>query len=335
MLRQLRGHDRLGLLRRLQLAGLLLLFPAELFQALARSGRSVASAASRCVSCSAISLAHWLGPFHVLEILRPQSFQVAAAARQAASATAATSASCSRQSRGDRRVGGFGRRQLLAGVLQAVGDIVGTTRSSTICDRQRAASASTSSMCCRSCSIVDSRAMICSRLRAARCSRSRIDSETLTISVSHSSTRASSAVSSAEARAMLIAQPLQFLLRGLESFGQGPPFGQRDLRAQLLQAVAVFAVALGLGRLRAHAAQAIPDLFHDVGQPQQVLLHPLQPPLGFDLLGLEPADAGRLFENRPAVLRARPAADGRLCPVRSGCTRRSPRPCRGTGRARP
>ena len=84
--------------------------------------------------------------------------------------------------------------------------------------------------------------------------------------------------------------------------GQPPPIDQGDLRAQLLQPLAVFAIAAGLAGLRPHGLQPVLDLLDDVGQPQQVLLDPLQPPLGLDLLGLEAADAGGLLEDRPAVL---------------------------------
>ena len=37
-------------------------------------------------------------------------------------------------------------------------------------------------------------------------------------------------------------------------------------------------------------------------KPQQVLLDPLQPPQGLELLELEAADAGGLFEDHAAVL---------------------------------
>ncbi len=86
-----------------------------------------------------------------------------------------------------------------------------------------------------------------------------------------------------------------------QALAQPPPIGQPDLRPQFLQAVGVFLVAPGLGGLGADAPQAAFDFVDDVGQPQQVLLDPLQPPQGFDLLGLEAADAGRLFEDHAAV----------------------------------
>ena len=78
----------------------------------------------------------------------------------------------------------------------------------------------------------------------------------------------------------------------------------------------VFAVAAGLAGLRADAAQPVFDLVDDVGQPQQVLLDAFQPPLGFDLLGLEAADAGGFLEDQPAVARRRLQQRRRPCPAR-------------------
>ena len=87
-----------------------------------------------------------------------------------------------------------------------------------------------------------------------------------------------------------------------QALAQPPPIDQPDLRPQFLQAVGVFLVAAGLAGLRADAPQAAFHFVDDVGQPQQVLLDPLQPPQGFDLLELEAADAGRLLEDHAAVL---------------------------------
>ena len=47
------------------------------------------------------------------------------------------------------------------------------------------------------------------------------------------------------------------------------------------------------------------DFIDDVAQPQQILLDPFQSPQRFDLLDFEAADAGGLFENRPAIARRR------------------------------
>jgi len=101
----------------------------------------------------------------------------------------------------------------------------------------------------------------------------------------------------------LVAQRLKPGLELGQSLAQTPPVHQRHLRAQLLKPVGVFLVAPRLAGLHAHAAQSAIDLFDDVGEPQQVLLHAIQTPQGLELLGLEAADAGRLFENHPSIAR--------------------------------
>jgi hypothetical protein len=99
------------------------------------------------------------------------------------------------------------------------------------------------------------------------------------------------------------AQLRQRLLHSRQLFAERPPIDHADLRAQLLQAGAVLAVAIGLGRLRAHGLEAVFDLLDDVAQPQQILIDAFQPPLGFDFFRLEPADAGGLLKDSAAVLR--------------------------------
>ena len=87
-----------------------------------------------------------------------------------------------------------------------------------------------------------------------------------------------------------------------QPLAQPPPVDQADLRAQLLQPIGVFLVAPRLAGLGPHAAEAAFHFVDDVRQPQQVLLDPLQPPQGLELLELEAADAGGLFEDHAAVL---------------------------------
>ena len=132
----------------------------------------------------------------------------------------------------------------------------------------------------------------------------------------------------------LVAQSLQLRLRFLQLLGQLAPFGHGHLRAQLLQPVAVFPIAARLGGLRADAAQPIADFFDNVGQPQQILIDSFQPPLGLDLLGLEATDAGRLFENRPAITRRRLQQLVDLALLDQAVGVRSRRRCRGTDPAR-
>ena len=86
---------------------------------------------------------------------------------------------------------------------------------------------------------------------------------------------------------------------------QPPPIGQANLGAKLLQAIAVFAITLGLAGLRTNALQSVVNFLDDVRQPQQILVDSLQPPLGFDLFGFEATDAGRFLEHRSAILRRR------------------------------
>ena len=88
---------------------------------------------------------------------------------------------------------------------------------------------------------------------------------------------------------------------GGDLLGECPPIDEADLRPQMLQPRGALAVAPGLAGLRAHAAEPAFDLVDDVGEAEQILLDALQPPRGRGLLGLEPADAGRLFEDQPAV----------------------------------
>ena len=73
------------------------------------------------------------------------------------------------------------------------------------------------------------------------------------------------------------------------------------MRAELLQPIGVFLVAPRLAGLGPHSAQAAFHFVDDVRQAQQVLLDPLQPPQGLELLELEAADAGGLFEDHAAV----------------------------------
>src|SRR4051812_26853754 len=79
------------------------------------------------------------------------------------------------------------------------------------------------------------------------------------------------------------------------------PIGPGSDRAEQAESIAVLPVTPGLTRLVSHALEATVDFFHDVAQPEQILVHPLQTPLGFHFLGLEAADASRLFEHRPAI----------------------------------
>ena len=72
--------------------------------------------------------------------------------------------------------------------------------------------------------------------------------------------------------------------------------------AQLLEAGAVFLVALGLGRLQLDAAELLLDLVDDVLQPLQVLIDAFELAQRLDLLGLEAADAGRLLEDGAPIL---------------------------------
>src|SRR5206468_6845872 len=86
-----------------------------------------------------------------------------------------------------------------------------------------------------------------------------------------------------------------------ELLGKPTPIDQRDLRAKLLEPLAVFAVAPGFSRLGADRLQTVFDFFDDVGQTEQILLDALQPPLSLDLFGLEAADSRRLLEDGPPI----------------------------------
>ena len=72
---------------------------------------------------------------------------------------------------------------------------------------------------------------------------------------------------------------------------------------QLLQAIAVFLVALRLGRLQLDAAELLLDLVDDVAKPLQVLIDAFELAQRFGLLGLEAADAGGLLEDGAPVAR--------------------------------
>ena len=106
-------------------------------------------------------------------------------------------------------------------------------------------------------------------------------------------------------RAVLAPERLHSALEPGQSFAQPPPVDLADLGPQLLQPVGVFLVAAGLAGLGANAAEPVLDLVDDVGEPQQVLLDAFQPAEGLDLADLEAADAGRLLEDHPPVLRRR------------------------------
>ncbi len=100
-----------------------------------------------------------------------------------------------------------------------------------------------------------------------------------------------------------VVERLQFALELSQPIAQLLPVDQAHLSAQLLEAVGVFFIAAGFAGLGADAAEPGLNLVDNVGQPQQVLLDPFQPPQGFDLADLESADAGRLLENHPPIPR--------------------------------
>ena len=103
--------------------------------------------------------------------------------------------------------------------------------------------------------------------------------------------------------AVLLAERLQLGFDARELLAQPSPIDLGDLGPQFLQAVGVLFVAAGFAGLGPHAAEPALDLVDNVGEPQQVLFHALEPAEGFHLPQLEPADAGRFLEDHPAVLR--------------------------------
>ena len=101
----------------------------------------------------------------------------------------------------------------------------------------------------------------------------------------------------------LVADPLDQLIKLSELVRKLVPVGHSHLGAQFLQTLVVFPVSFGFRGLGADATQPVVNLFHDVLQPQEVLLDAFQPPLRLDFFRLEPADASRFFKHRPAVFR--------------------------------
>src|SRR5262245_43381450 len=73
---------------------------------------------------------------------------------------------------------------------------------------------------------------------------------------------------------------------------------------QLAQPASVFLVFPRLFGVQTHAAETRLDFGVDVAKPGQVFGRVLELPERLDLLRLESADAGRFFENGPAVARA-------------------------------
>ena len=106
-----------------------------------------------------------------------------------------------------------------------------------------------------------------------------------------------------DAAVSLTGQLGQFGRQSAQPLAEPPPIDQRCLGAEILQTVRELLVPPGLPGLKPHAPQAAVDLVDNIGKPQQILLHPLQAAKGFHLAGFEAADAGRLFEDHPAVLR--------------------------------
>jgi hypothetical protein len=84
---------------------------------------------------------------------------------------------------------------------------------------------------------------------------------------------------------------------------QASPVDLGYLGAQLLQSLAIFAIATSLGCLVANTLQSTFDFLDDVRKSQHVLIDTLKAALGFDLLRLEAADARGFFKNCPAVFR--------------------------------
>ena len=154
----------------------------------------------------------------------------------------------------------------------------------------------------RSCSIDDSWAAIRSRLAAIWASPRRTSSSISAVCTSRARTWASLASAAAKAASRSAARSRISALDLGQPLAQPPPVDQADLRAELLQPIGVFLVPPRLAGLGPHAAQAAFHLVDDVRQAQQVLFHPLQPPQGLELLELEAADAGGLFEDHAAVL---------------------------------
>ena len=94
----------------------------------------------------------------------------------------------------------------------------------------------------------------------------------------------------------------------------------------------MFAVAAALLAC-ADAPQAVVDLVDDIGQPQEVLLDSLKAAEGFDLLGLESADAGRFFEDHtPLSRRGLEEEDVDLALLDDAVRPAFPSPCRRAGR---
>ncbi len=78
--------------------------------------------------------------------------------------------------------------------------------------------------------------------------------------------------------------------------------GQPQGQAQLLEPVGIFLVTLRLGCLQLDAAELLVHLVDDVLEAEQVLIDTLQLAEGFDLFGLETADAGGFLEDGAALL---------------------------------
>jgi hypothetical protein len=92
---------------------------------------------------------------------------------------------------------------------------------------------------------------------------------------------------------------------GCDALGKPVILRHREARPQLSQPGIVFLEIPGLARLKFDAAQAFFDLFDDVRQPQQILLGAVELALGFLLAGPVLADARRLLENHPPLVRRR------------------------------
>src|SRR5262249_25873769 len=98
------------------------------------------------------------------------------------------------------------------------------------------------------------------------------------------------------------AQPVEQGGRLPQAAGQLAVLLKPQAEAQLLEALAVLLVALGLGGLEPDAAELLLHLVEDVLQAQQVGIDALELAQGFGLAGLEAADAGGLLEDGAPLL---------------------------------
>ena len=95
---------------------------------------------------------------------------------------------------------------------------------------------------------------------------------------------------------------IERLRLGVEPLRQIAVFHRAEVDTQLLEAIAVFLEALGLGCLELDGAELLFYFLNDVLDAGQVLIDPFQLSQRLDLLGLESTDAGGLFEDGAAVL---------------------------------